>query len=242
MQKINGLDKPVPHPISSVITAMPLDTGPILKQIDELLREFERARAAAKYDDFSGGLPDHELIAIATRFRAAIRRLSASDSEYVRRASEVEGRATPSYAVRYLGGILQALRADIDAGYSQSIEELIHAELFDDFLEMAKELLAKKYVGPAAVVAGSVLEEHLRRLADKHGVSRADAKGRPKSVDLLSVELRDARAFLEIRRKAIQSWYAQRTAGAHGNAGTLVESEVARMIDAVRDFVADHPA
>lgn len=221
---------------------MPIDVTPILKQVDDLLGEFARAKAAARYDDFSGGLPDEELVAIATRFRAAIRRLSPSDSEYVRRADAIEKRATPAYSVRHLGGILQALRQDVAAGYTQTIEELIHAELFDDFLEMASELLAKKYTGPAAVVAGSVLEEHLRKLAGKHDVGRTDAKGRAKSVEALSVELRDAGAFLEIRRKGIQSWYAQRTAGAHGKADTLLDSEVARMIDAIRDFVADHPA
>jgi hypothetical protein len=33
-----------------------------------------------------------------------------------------------------LRGILQAIRADYEAGYTQSIVELVHADIFADFL------------------------------------------------------------------------------------------------------------
>jgi hypothetical protein len=38
---------------------------------------------------------------------------------------------------RQLPGLLRALRADYAAGYLRKISELIHADLFSDFLEMA---------------------------------------------------------------------------------------------------------
>ena len=116
--------------------AVALDREPILAQIDDLLGEFERAREAAQYDDFSGGLPDHELVEITTRFRAAIKRLSPAGSEYARIADTIN--ATPAHEVRDLGGILQALRADVAAGYTRTLEELVHADLFSDFLELAR--------------------------------------------------------------------------------------------------------
>ena len=68
-----------------------------------------------------------------------------------------------------LAGVLTALREDYQAGYLQSIEQLIHGNVFADFL-MADELLQKPYKDPAAVLAGSVLEEHLRNLATTTGV------------------------------------------------------------------------
>ena len=40
----------------------------------------------------------------------------------------------------------------------------MHAELFADFLEMADYLLSEGYKDPAAVLGGSMLEEHLRQL------------------------------------------------------------------------------
>jgi len=81
-----------------------------------------------------------------------------------------------SYAVTHPGRLkplaatLRALRADYVDGYMQSIVELIHAEVFADFLEMADHLVGQGYKDPAAVLAGSVLEEHLRKLCIKNGI------------------------------------------------------------------------
>lgn len=123
-----------------------------------------------------------------------------------------------------------------------AVEEIVHADLFDDFLDMANELLSKGFIGPAAVLSGTVLEEQLRKLAKKHDVSTVDEKGRAKSVDALGVELRKSDAITEVQRKSVTAWYAQRTEGAHGRPENLDVGEVERMIDGIRDFVARYPA
>ena len=107
---------------------------------------------------------------------------------------------------------------------------------------MSGELLTKGFVGPAAALAGSVLEEHLSKLARKHGVAMIGDKGRPKSVEVLGVDLRKAEVITEVQRKSVTAWYAQRTEGAHGRAENLIDAEVERMIDGIRDFVARYPA
>jgi hypothetical protein len=69
-----------------------------------------------------------------------------------------------------LQGVLRALRADYEAGRLQSFQELVHADLFSDFLEMAEYFLQEGYKDPAAVIAGGVLEQHLRKLRlDRRG-------------------------------------------------------------------------
>src|SRR3954471_17296758 len=90
-----------------------------------------------------------------------------------------------------LRGILSALRADYDAGRLQSFEELIHADLFSDFLEMAEYFLDEGYKDPAAVIAGSVLEEHLRKLCGKHGII---IPPKPK-LDTMNADLAKAAAY-----------------------------------------------
>jgi len=62
---------------------------------------------------------------------------------------------------------LRALRADYVAGNLQSVIEIVHADAFADFLDMADYLLQRGYKDAAAVLAGSVLEEHLRKLAKR---------------------------------------------------------------------------
>lgn len=107
---------------------------------------------------------------------------------------------------------------------------------------MATELLDKRFTGAAAVMAGSVLEEHLRKLATKRAIAIRDNKDRPKSVEILGIELRNDGAFSEVQRKSVVAWYALRTEAAHGRIESLPEAEVERMVDAVRDFIGRHPA
>ena len=76
-----------------------------------------------------------------------------------------------------LFSIAKALRDDIKAGCLKSFAELIHGELFGDFLEMAKHLLDEGYKDAAAVIAGSTLEGHLRQLCGLYGVSTTTATG-----------------------------------------------------------------
>jgi len=92
------------------------------------------------------------------------------------------------------------------------------------------------------VLAGSVLEEHLRKLASRAEVDILDAKSKPKSVEALGVELRKAEIFAEVQRKTLSAWYSQRNEAAHGRSDTLVDVEVERMIDGLRSFIARFPA
>lgn len=73
--------------------------------------------------------------------------------------------------VHSLYGILSALRVAYDKNLLQSIEELIHGDVFQDFLEMAEYLLQDNSKDPAAMLIGCVLEEHLRKLCQKHNIS-----------------------------------------------------------------------
>jgi hypothetical protein len=174
--------------------------------------------------------------AVIVRLQSAIERLAPRDSPYVRQAREAEGwiAAKAGYQTSQAA---KALRADYAAGYVRTVEELVHGEVFDDFLSMAEELQSKGYDPAAAVIAGSVLEEHLHKLASRHGLTPI-----PKSVDALGVELVKLGAITEPQRKIIAGWYGQRTEAAHGRHANVVHEEVGRMIEGVRDFLVRYPA
>lgn len=214
--------------------------GTAIAQIDAVLAEFDRAKAVARFDDFSGGLPDHELQAIATRQRAAIERLASRDSTYVKEASEVEGQ--PNFMVLYLGGILHALRADIEAGYVQTFTELVRADVFADLLEMAGELQQKGYKDAAAVIAGSVLEEHLRKLAGKYEVAIDKPGGSPKKADTLNNELAATGAYNKLQQKSVTAWLDLRNKAAHGEYEEYDAAQVAALIRDASEFLIRSPA
>jgi hypothetical protein len=217
-----------------------MQTKQVVDQIESLLKELDRARAASPHDDLSGGLPDDELMKIKIRFMACIERLAPKGSAYSESAKILKG--WNGYMVVELGGILGALKSDFEAGYIQTIEELVHGIVFDDFLEMASELLKKGYKDPAAVVAGSVLEEHIRKLAIRNNMTVLESTGKNKKFDTLTIELVKIQQISEPQRKIIAGWYGQRSEAAHGNYSNVVENEVSRMIEGIRDFMVRFPA
>jgi hypothetical protein len=88
---------------------------------------------------------------------------------------------------------MAVVREEIDGGLLTATRALIAADLFSDFLEMAKHLLDEGYKDAATVIAGSSLEAHLRRLCDSHGIRVLDAKGKPKKAELMNEELHKAK-------------------------------------------------
>ena len=216
------------------------DAARLLAQIEDVMQGVYQAKNASQHDDYSGGLPNDQLCAISVRLRATISRLSQKDSVYYKLAQEVSG--SSAHEVRDLGAILSALREDIKAGYVESLSEIVHAEVYTDFLEMAQELQHKGYKDPAAVVAGSVLEGQLRKLALKVGVSTAKSDGAPKKADSLNNELATAAVYNASQQKSVLAWLALRNDAAHGNYTAYDHKQVAGLIRDVQDFITRYPA
>jgi hypothetical protein len=98
---------------------------------------------------------------LSTRALAAIDRAAPPGSAYLTQAKLVTEHESSSdlWKAEQLVAIVEALRDDYREGAMQTVEELVHADLFGDFLDLAVELSTKGFLGPAAVVAGSVLED-----------------------------------------------------------------------------------
>lgn len=70
---------------------------------------------------------------------------------------------------------------------------MVSADIFSDFLDMASYLLSQGYKDPAAVMIGSILEEHLRKLCKKNSIDIEYTNGRgdlvPKKADAMNADL-----------------------------------------------------
>jgi len=211
-----------------------METSVALAQIDDVLADYQRVigTSSAYASDFQ---------AIATRLKAAILRLSPPGGEYAHRAAKFD-EARPGYAAEHLNGVLLALRADLAAGYVQGLAELLHAEVFSDFLEMADELQRAGYKDAAAVIAGSVLEEHVRKLATKAGLIIEKADGTPKKADALNSELVAAETYNKLQQKSVTAWLGLRNSAAHGKYTDYGDEQVAALIRDVREFLIRLPA
>ncbi|MFC8829023.1 hypothetical protein ACFT9I_27160 [Streptomyces sp. NPDC057137] len=133
------------------------------------------------------------------------------------------------------------LRDDLAVGWVESVVELVHADTYRDYLEMAEGLLAKGYKDAAAVITGTSLEVHVRALCVKNGVTTAVA-GRPKKADTMNADLTKAGAYDGLQQKKVTYWMGLRNKAAHGNYADYDKDEVRQFIDGVQSFMMKYPA
>jgi hypothetical protein len=173
-----------------------------------------------------------ELLASA---QAAISRYAPPSSAYLDEVN-FEGSVVNAYRLPCLIGAIEALREDYKAGALAPIQELIRAEVFDDFLETSEHLLDQGYKDPAAVVIGSVLEQHLRKLCDRAKIS-IQLNGKPKKADLLNSELTGKKVYEKLDHKSVTAWLDLRNDAAHGHYDKYGTEQVKLLLLGVRDFI-----
>jgi len=215
----------------------------VVAQLDALIGQYKPHIASSEigYGPYLQ-LPVVEQGAACTRLSAAIERYARPGSSYrdeTQRINSSKGHAE-SRAVELLG-VAQALRDDYAAGHMRSVEELVHADVFSDFLDMAKELQDKGFKDPAAVLAGSVLEGHLRQLAAGSDIAVEKPDGKPRSAEAINADL-GKEVYGTGEQKAVTAWLDLRNAAAHADYEKYDAGQVALLIEAVRAFALRHPA
>jgi len=219
---------------------MALLTETILAQIDAVFKDHDEARRRSKYDDLSdlGNAATSEMI---TRVAATIDRLAPPNSQYRENAKASLKHLGADHAanIPVLVGILRALKADYAAGHLQRVEQLIQADLFADFLEMAEHLLDQGYKDPSAVLAGSVLEEQLRKLCVQNAIA-ITLGDKPKTADAMNADLAAAQVYNKLDQKSVTAWLDLRNKAAHGRYTEYNTEQVRKLLQAIREFSARH--
>lgn len=133
-------------------------------------------------------------------------------------------------------GILKAAKADLDGGYLKKIEDLVSADVFSDFLEMAGYLLEQGYKDPAASLIGAVLEDGLRRMARARNITVNSHD----SISSLNKRLSEVSVYNRMVQRQVDVWNELRNNADHGHFDQYQGADVKRMLDGVRSFLAQH--
>ena len=133
-------------------------------------------------------------------------------------------------------GILTALKEDLELGYLTRVRNLVSAEIFTDFIEMAQHLLDNSYKDSAASLVGAVLENGLRQIAQKHTV---DVKSGD-DIGSLNTKLADKEVYSRLLQKQIQAWKAIRDSADHGKFEDYKTEDVKAMLEGVQRFLAEN--
>jgi hypothetical protein len=179
---------------------------------------------------------------LAAQFRAAalsfLRNVYGEHhSHYTDFERHTTGRIMPIGAEK-ARGVLVAVRDEMKGGWLRTAKGLVSAEIFTDFLEMAEHLLSNGYKDAAAVMTGSVLEEHLRQVASRFTVTATNDQGKPKKAEILNHDLVKASAYNMLDSKQITGWLDLRNKAAHGHYGDYSAQQVRNMLDGVTNFMA----
>lgn len=213
----------------------------ILKRIDQLIEQGRVVLSTKKSSEFSGNYID---MGQQMGFRSAslsfIKNLYGETHPYFKDFNErVKGQAY--YETENGINILIAIRNEVDNDWLISIKKLISAEIFSDFFEMSKYLLDQRYKDPAAVMIGSVLEEHLRLLCRNHSVQidflNNSGNTVSKKADTLNADLVKAGVYGLLEQKQVTAWLDLRNKAAHGKYSEYSQEHVELMYQGVLNFL-----
>lgn len=213
-----------------------------LIQLNRLIKKYHELRSSSQYNDLSDK-PKIDRQSLITSSIAAIHRISGENSTYSKEIIKIK-QLNP-YLHKHTSdvlGVVSSLKNDIENGYLRTLVEIIHSNVFSDFLEMAIHLNETGYKDASAVLAGSTLENHLKQLASKNGFTLIDAKGNAKKASNINIELTKAGVYEKLDNKNVTAWLDLRNKAAHGNYDEYNSDQVKLFIASIQDFITRHKA
>jgi hypothetical protein len=229
----------------------------VVDQIKAVLREANNIRAVPRqvprvvssWDDeerapqYHTEKSDEDISRANTLILSALAKFSPPRLPYIAQTQKIVDHAGLSndYTREHLVGILKALLFEYENGTLKGIEELVHADLFSDFLAMARHLLDKGFKDPAAVMAAGVFEQHLHQLARKFDVPTTQSD-KHRNAQAINENLAKAGAYQGDMQKEVTAKLAFRNYAAHGEWTKYEPSQVALFIDWVSFFMQRFPA
>ncbi|NQY26570.1 MAG: hypothetical protein HRT92_05265 [Piscirickettsiaceae bacterium] len=211
------------------------------KRIDQLLEQSTGVLAtkqSSKYD--SNYVDSGALSGLRASVLSFIAMVYGKDHSHY---SEFNAATDNSYEFNAKKGhaIILSIQNEIEGGWVFSVKQLITAEIFSDFLEMAEHLLSQGYKDPAAVMIGSVLEENLRQLCSNNDIDieiEKDGRFIAKKADRLNSDLAKSEVYTKLDQKAVTMWLDLRNKAAHGKYDEYTKAQVDLMSQGVIEFLA----
>ena len=148
-------------------------------------------------------------------------------------AERINGLETNYEAFKRMKAIFTAAMDDYKGGSLTSIRNLVQAEVFDNQLEQARELLSLGHKWASAVAAGIVLETALRDLCSRQGLMHS-------SLDKMNADLARIGIYNELQQERIAALAGIRNSAAHGKSDGFSDVDVHNMIRDVEQFLIMH--
>ena len=140
-----------------------------------------------------------------------------------------------SFKISQVSALLTRLLEEIEGGLLTSIENHAIALTFDDFLDHGAEYLKHGRKNEAAIIAGIVFEDTIRRICR---VLEIDEKGVP--LDKLISELARRDVLTGLKAKRARAAAGLRTSAAHARWDEIELADVAPVIELTKELIEAH--
>ncbi len=190
-------------------------------------------------DNYQRQPAENDYFRFRTEAMNLIRRSCGENSDHyleLKRLAESKDSSTNAYYLIHCFGVIEAAKKDFESGILFDMRSLITAELLGDFIEQAEGLLEAGYYIPAASLAGAILEDTLRKLCDKNGITIPEST----KINNLNSELLRADVYDKLINKRIIALADVRNNADHGHFEKFSKSDVEDMVKWIRGFAADY--
>jgi len=211
----------------------------VIKRVEQLIEMGKKVLTTRRKEEYMEYVDWGQQKGFRSAGLSFLERTFGPDHPYVKEFDKYTDEQYPSSIEAGLG-IFEAAKNEISGGWLFTVKGLVSTEIFANFLDMATYLLQENYKDPAAVVTGSVLEEHLRHLCNKNNISVELSQGGkmfPKKADRMNADLSNANVYNKLDHKNVTAWLDLRNKAAHGQYTEYTKDQVELMLSGVTDFM-----
>ncbi|MGR8981339.1 MAG: hypothetical protein ACU84H_14775 [Gammaproteobacteria bacterium] len=141
-----------------------------------------------------------------------------------------------SYYYRDCYGILQAANNDYESGVLFDIRKFAAAEIIAGFLDQAKCLLENGHHASAASIAGTVLEEGLKKLCSTNAIAVTD----PARIGSMNADLSNAEVYSKLVENNISAYSDIRNNADRGDIDKFTKEDIEAMTAWISRFLSEH--
>lgn len=207
----------------------------------ELLKRIKSIRSSYE-NSAQGSLPKTQIITLT---RELIVSLFGQNSQYL---CEIDN--TPRHDRRHIAalGILNALEINVKSGYTNTLIEEAHADIYSEAIGIVDDLLNNKpktLKDPAAMVLGATLEIHLRKLCEKNSIKTTklvNGKEKNKLMSELNDTLYKGKVYNKLQNKDLIPFIDIRNSAMHGKFTEYETSDVKRFREYLNGFMLKYSA
>lgn len=149
-------------------------------------------------------------------------------------STEELGNSIPTSVFRKMKGLVNSTHIEWSNGLLRGVEYMFAAEAFDDFLDHASEFHKGGKTVEASVLASSVLEDTVKKIAKKFNVNFTG-----RTVEPIVEELKKADVFNAVKAKKIKHLASIRNHALHAEWGEFDIRDVGELISGTRDLIEE---